>query len=150
MYCIDSSTVIDAGERHYPIDVFPGFWDRLDTLISAGALKAPETLLDELAGKDDAWRQWFYDRKEAMIWKIDEAIQGAMQTVMPVYVSRTTNLDSVKGDPFFIAASMVNGCKLITSESPRRGGVKIPLVCNALGVPWCSLLGMVREQGWKF
>jgi len=47
VYCIDTSTMIDAGERYYPIDIFPGFWERLDGLVDAGRLKAPATLIDE-------------------------------------------------------------------------------------------------------
>lgn len=150
VYCIDTSTIIDAGERYYPIDVFPGFWERLDGLIVAGRLKAPETLIDELQGKDDDWREWVYERREAMIWDIEPDIQHAMSAVMPVYAANTKNLDSVKGDPFFVAAAMARGASLITSEQPRRGGVKIPKVCDALGVTWTPLLGVVRAEGWKF
>jgi hypothetical protein len=136
-YCIDSSSVIDAGERHYPIDVFPGFWDRLDAMIGDGMLKAPETLITELEEKDDTWRNWVYDRKHAMILKIDEPIQQAMGNVMNVYAANASNLNSVKGDPWFVASSLVYGFTLITSEKPKKGGVKIPKVCDELGVKWC-------------
>lgn len=150
VYCIDTSTIIDAGERYYPIDVFPGFWEKLDKLIIAGRLKAPETLIDELEGKADDWRQWVYDRRDAMIWEIDPVIQHAMSVVMPVYAANTKNLDSVKGDPFFIAAAMAHSACLITSEQPRRGGVKIPKICDALAVKWAPLLAVVRTEGWTF
>lgn len=150
VYCIDTSTVIDAGERYYPIDIFPAFWEKLDVLITAGRLKAPQTLIDELSEKDDVWRQWVYDRKDAMIWPIDESILAAMNVVMPVYASNTTNLDSVKGDPFFIAASRAKGATLITSEKPRKGGVKIPKVCDQVGVVWTPLLDVVRAEQWRF
>ncbi|GMV31986.1 MAG: hypothetical protein AMXMBFR59_41110 [Rhodanobacteraceae bacterium] len=150
VYCVDTSVVIDAGERHYPIDVFPAFWDRLDVLISAGRLKAPKTLIDELEQKDDAWRKWVYDRQTTMIWPIDGSIQSAVSNVMTVYASKVANVDSIKGDPFFIAASMAYGATLITSEQPKGGGIKIPNICNQMQVKWCSLLGMLRTEGWKF
>ena len=84
IYCIDTSTIIDAGERYYPIDIFPAFWEKLDGLIQAGRLKAPQTLIDELENKDDAWREWVYSRKSIMIWPIDEPIQTARSRGMPV------------------------------------------------------------------
>lgn len=149
-YCIDTSSVIDAGERFYPIDIFPAFWDRLDDLILTGRLKAPQTLIDELKDKDDAWRDWVYARKNDLILPIDDLTQIAMGQVMIVYAAAVTNVDSIKGDPFFIATSMAHGFRLITSEAPRRGGVKIPRICDNLGVQWCPLLGMVRNEGWTF
>jgi hypothetical protein len=150
IYCIDTSTVIDAGERHYPIDVFPAFWEKLDGLIAAGRLKAPETLIDEREAKDDSWRDWVYARREAMIWPIDESIQRALSKVMPVYAANVTSLDSIKGDPFFVAAAMARNATLITSEKPRKGNVKIPRICEALGVRWSTLLDVVRVEAWRF
>jgi hypothetical protein len=150
VYCIDTSAVIDAGERYYPIDVFPGFWDKLDNLIQVGRLKAPQTLIDELEAKDDAWRQWVYDRRELMIWSIDEPIQVALSKVMPIYASVVANLDSIKGDPFFVAAAMAKGATLITSEKPKKGNVKIPRICESLGVKWSPMLDVVRTERWRF
>ena len=123
VYCIDTSSMIDAGERYYPIDVFPGFWDKLDTLIQSGRLKAPKTLLDELEGKDEKWREWVYARADKMIWPIDAAIQAALHQVMPIYAANVTNVNSIKGDPFFVAASLAFKATLITSEkkSAPRG-----------------------------
>ncbi|MGY8903886.1 MAG: DUF4411 family protein [Burkholderiales bacterium] len=149
-YCIDTSTIIDAGERYYPIDVFPAFWDRLDALIQAGRLRAPQTLIDELEAKDDAWREWVYSRRDAMIWPIDDAIQTAMAQVMPIYAAMVTNLNSIKGDPFFIAASIAKNATLITSEKPIKGNIKIPRICEQLGVAWSPLLTVVRTEGWRF
>ncbi|MBK7548408.1 MAG: DUF4411 family protein [Burkholderiaceae bacterium] len=150
IYCIDTSTIIDAGERYYPIDIFPAFWEKLDGLIQAGRLKAPQTLIDELENKDDAWREWVYSRKSIMIWPIDEPIQTAMSRVMPVYVETISNLNSVKGDPFFIAASIAHHATLITSEKLIRGSIKIPKICDRLGVKWSPLLNVVRAEGWQF
>lgn len=149
-YCIDTSTIIDAGERYYPIDIFPAFWDRLDTLIQAGRLKAPQTLIDELEAKDDAWREWVYSRKDTMIWPIDDAIQTAMTQVMPIYAATVTNLNSIKGDPFFIAAAIAKNSTLITSEKTIRGNIKIPRICDQLGVKWSPMLDVVRSEGWRF
>lgn len=147
VYCIDTSSMIDAGERYYPIDVFPGFWDKLDTLIESGRLKAPKTLLE---GKDEKWREWVYARADKMIWPIDAAIQAALHQVMPIYAANVTNVNSIKGDPFFVAASLAFKATLITSEKARRGGAKIPKICDEVGVDWITLLDASRAEGWKF
>ena len=67
IYCIDSCSFIDAGERYYPQDIFPAFWDRLEALLDAGRLKAPVTLLEELQRKDDKWREWVYRSEERRV-----------------------------------------------------------------------------------
>lgn len=54
-YCIDTSSLIECWARSYPIDLFPGLWDRLDSAARDGELIAPDEVLHELA-KDFAQR----------------------------------------------------------------------------------------------
>lgn len=39
-YSIDTSAILDGWRRHYPPDVFPGLWTRMEGLIVAGHLRA--------------------------------------------------------------------------------------------------------------
>lgn len=148
-YCIDTNIFIDAGERYYPPDIVPGFWKNLDGLIDAGRFKAPEMLIEELERKDDAWRQWVYDRKETLIVPMDLPQVEAVKRVMDVYQAQSSNVSRVTGDPFFIALALARGLTVVTSESERKGKVKIPKICAALGVPSISLLGMMRRENWR-
>ena len=149
-YCIDTSSIIDAGERNYPPDVFPGFWTNMDALIGADRLKAPEMLLDELKKKTDEWRQWVYDREASLIIRVDGLILATMPEVVDIYTKQRVKPDNLTGDPFFIATAKVHGLTLITSEKQRPGGARIPAICQALGVSTISLVGMLRQEGWKF
>lgn len=148
-YCIDTNIFIDAGERYYPPDIVPGFWKNLDALIDAGRLKAPEMLIEELERKDDDWRQWVYDRKDKLIVPMDDSQVDAVKQVMAVYVSQSSNVSRVTGDPFFIALAHAQGLTVVTSESERKGKVKIPKICDALGVKSISLLDLMRREGWR-
>ena len=49
-YSIDTSSILEGWRRHYPLDVFPGLWDQLDSLIADGDLRSTEEVLHELAG----------------------------------------------------------------------------------------------------
>lgn len=148
-YCIDTSIIIDAGERYYPPDIVPGFWKNLDGLIDAGRFKAPEMLIEELERKDDAWRQWVYDRKETLIVPMDLPQVEAVKRVVAVYEAQASNVLRMTGDPFFIALALAQGLTVVTSESERKGKVKIPKICDALGVPSISLLEMMRRENWR-
>jgi len=149
-YCIDTSSFIDAGERYYPPDVFPGFWENMQGLISSGRLRAPDTLLDELKKKDDAWRQWVYQREANLIITIDGAILALIPDVLAIYKSEGVSTDNITGDPFFIATAKVHDLTLITSEKQRQGGAKIPAICSKFDVKTTGLVEMLRNEGWKF
>ena len=149
-YCIDTSTVIDAGERYYPVDVFPGFWTNLDQLAQAGRLRAPDTLIDELQQKSDAWRQWVYDRQHLIILPVDDQVTAHMAAIVTAYKAAHVDPGRLTGDPFFIATALEHDLVLITSEKTRPGGAKIPAICKAVGVTPISLMQMCRAEGWQF
>ncbi len=148
-YCIDTNIFIDAGERYYPPDIVPGFWKNLDELIDGGRLKAPEMLIEELERKDDDWRQWVYDRREKLIVPMDMPQVDALKRVMTVYQAQSSNISRVTGDPFFIALALEQGLTVVTSESERKGKVKIPKICDALGRKSINLLEMMRRENWR-
>jgi len=52
-YCIDTSALIHAWRRSYPIPNFQPIWDRIDDLIEVGRLLSSKEVLLELQKKDD-------------------------------------------------------------------------------------------------
>jgi len=153
IYCIDSCSLIDAGERHYPQDIFPGFWDCLEALLDKGRLKAPVTLMEELQRKDDEWREWVYSREDKLIIPPDAQLFSTVSEVVKQYQVENPsqfNPDKLTGDPFFIALAMCRTMTLITTEQSRPGGFRIPAICRPLGVKTITLLEMIRQEGWRF
>ena len=57
-YSLDTSTFLNAFIRVYPPDVFPKLWEKINTLIHDGHLKATEMVLEELKRKDDDAYKW--------------------------------------------------------------------------------------------
>lgn len=151
-YVFDSSAIIDAGERYYPIDVFESFWTRMDGLILTGDIIAPEFLIDELAKKDDSWRDWVYERRDQIIVPMDADILNAVSEVMTSFPGLVdVNKNRSGGDPFFIALAKVTGATLVTGEksgSPSKP--RIPDVCTAMRIPHTNILGFIRAEAWKF
>lgn len=50
-YSIDTSSILEGLVRNYPIDAFPGVWDKLDNLINSGDLRAIQEVYFELKNK---------------------------------------------------------------------------------------------------
>ncbi|MDZ4105039.1 MAG: DUF4411 family protein [Nitrosomonas sp.] len=152
-YCIDTCAIVDAGERYYPIDVFPTFWDNLDRLAQSGRLKAPNMLVRELERKTEIWRDWVYSRSETLLIPPDREFFSHLTDVVQVYESYNNgqfDMEKIGGDPFFIALAKQHQLTLITVESNRQGGFRIPNICREVGVKTVTLLGLNRSEGWTF
>ena len=152
-YCFDTNTLLDAGERYYPIDSFPTLWEKFEELIAANRLIAPEVVLTELTAKSDWTAQWAKDHSGIFL-----PITPDIQTqVTDILTAHPTLVDPERhrseADPFIIAMAAVKGFAVVTSERRRAGAVgrlKIPDVCDALQVRCVTLLDVFRTEGWTF
>jgi len=78
-YCIDTSALIEAWQADYPIENFPGFWNRMDDLIDAGRLVAPEEVLRETTRRSDELHAWLNARKQ-MFRELVDVVAGTNET----------------------------------------------------------------------
>ncbi len=151
-YSIDTSAILGAWRRHYPPDVFPLVWRKLDDLISLGDLIATEEVLVELKRKDDEVYEWAR-RREHMFIPINEEVQLAVEDILRDHKKLIDQRKSRSGsDPFVIALAKVENCVVLTDEKPSGSSKRphIPDVCNALRIPWRNMLQLFRDQGWVF
>lgn len=151
-YSIDTSAILDGWRRHYPPDVFPGLWARIEGLIVAGHLRASEEVLQELERKDDEVYEWA-DRQDGFFVPIDSAIQPVVSSILASFEKLVdTRSNRSAGDPFVIALAQLHKCAVVTGEKAtgRPDRPNVPDVCQALHVPCISLLDMIRQQGWSF
>src|SRR6185436_11577217 len=131
-YCVDTSGWLDGWQRHYPPDVFPSLWARLDALISSGDILSSEEVYLELKKKSDELHDWIQARKKMLV-PLDEPIQlraAALLSEFPRLVD--TLRGRSKADPFVIATAMERGAAVVTGE-PLTGKLdkpRIPDVCQ--------------------
>ncbi len=151
-YSLDTSGIVQAWRTHYPPEIFPSVWQRLDGLIGSGALRATEEVLYELEQKDDEVLAWVRNRGELII-DIDQEIQIAVQAILRDYRRLLDTRKSRSGaDPFVIALAQINQAAVVTYERPTNSPKRpnIPDVCRALGIRCITFLQLLREQGWVF
>ncbi len=150
-YSVDTSALLHCWIRHYPPDVFPALWDKLDELAGRGVLIASEEVLIELERKDDGIYQWAAGRAQMFI-PTDEEIQRAVRSVLeshPKLIDERKNRSGA--DPFVIAVALTRGCSVLTGEGPSRSPTKrphIPDVCLALRIRTLRMIEFFREQEW--
>lgn len=150
VYCIDTSALIAAWQERYPLENFPRFWERVDGLIAAGRLVAPDEVLRETTKRSDELHTWLKGRPR-MFRELEDAIQIEAAQILgrfPRLVGERKLRTSA--DPFVIALAKVEGLQLVTEEKPTGNDNRpnIPDVCTALSMTTMGLLQLIRAEKW--
>src|SRR5262245_53090987 len=108
-YCVDTSGWLDGWQRHYPPDVFPSLWGKLESLVNSGEILSSEEVYLELKKKSDELHHWIQARKQMLV-PLDEPIQFESRG-SACGISKTSRYASwaVEADPFVIATAMERG-----------------------------------------
>lgn len=155
-YCVDASAIIHAWRDLYRPASFPTLWQRVDELIDAGRLVAPQDVREELRGPEDLV-EWA-DARQRMFRELDRELQQVLREVL-------TDLDSVmrerglrflakdlKADPVVVALARLTDCAVVTQERPRgaQGRPKIPDLCGRHRVRCMNLAELIEAEHWRF
>jgi len=155
-YSIDTSAILDAWVRHYPLDLFPSFWDKFRILVESKDGIAIELIGHELRTKDDGCYDWFKDNNLSSFFvEISTPVEKTVTDILrdPNYQKL---VDDRKGtysaDPFVIALAMVEGLIVVTGERASNNILKprIPDVCNSIGIDCINILELMRIEKWSF
>ena len=146
-YCVDTSGWLDGWQRHYPIDVFPSLWTKLDGLVASGEIISSEEVYLEIKRKSDDLYEWIQARKQMLV-PLDEAIQTRAIEILGEFPRLVDTLRGrSKADPFVIATAVERNSIIVTGEILTGNLVKprIPDVCQAKGIRYLNFLQMIRE-----
>ena len=150
-YSLDTSGFLDAWLRHYPMDVFPTVWERLDAAAKNGIVFVSDEVLRELERKDDGAHAWIKARP-SMVVPFESDIEAAVIQLMTNYPRLVdTKKGRSGGDPFVIAVAMVKALTVISGENAtgKLDSPRIPDVCKDLGISCIRILDFFREQKWN-
>jgi len=157
-YVIDTNTLIQAKNEYYAFDICPGFWDWLDAANAAGDVTSIEQIADELRKGRDELANWADQRRGTFFVPLDAAAHREVTNVT-AWVQQQDFRDDAKrvffagADPFLIAYARANGLTVASHEvhvEGQKNKVKIPTVCQALGVPCVRTFAMLRDLGATF
>ncbi|HQT90663.1 MAG TPA: DUF4411 family protein [Candidatus Kryptobacter bacterium] len=161
-YLLDSNVFIEANRRYYAFDLCPGFWESLSIYHSKDLICSIDRVKTiEFAKGHDELKEWADSKapKEFFVASDGEDVQMsyavAMQWVQNQArfypFAKTEYAGSVDG--WLIAYAKAKGMILVTHEEPApesKKQVKIPDVCNAIGVQCINTFDMLRTLGTKF
>jgi Domain of unknown function (DUF4411) len=152
-FVIDTSGLLDGAQRWYPMENFPGLWEKLDGLIADGSMISVSEVYKELERQEgDPIHLWCKARKK-MFKPLTLKVQEATGTVLAAHRNLVhERRERSRADPFVIGLAIASETIVITGERPSASIAKprIPDVCKAMGVGCISLPDLIRRRGWKF
>jgi hypothetical protein len=155
LYIFDTNVFITLG--YYYLKRFPTIWARIDTLADDGKLISVREVRRELdlIGSSDHVNEWVRRYRHIFVIASDEEC-GIVASIFlnGQYRGLVRRKNILKGspvaDPFIIAAAKTRNGIVVTEESAKSKGARIPAVCNELGIKCINLEGFLEEQGLKF
>lgn len=155
-YCLDANVLIVAWHTYYAPTICLSYWDLLARLGRDKMIFLPSEVLAELERTDDDLLKWTKSSK-IPIEKTDTSVINCLKDIYNKNPIHTKLIDSTKGrslaDPWVIAHAMRQNACVVTKESKviaNTNKVKIPNVCDNMGISWIDDFDFVRQVGIRF
>ncbi|MCY4062695.1 MAG: DUF4411 family protein [Chloroflexi bacterium] len=171
LYLLDTSVLIDAKNKYYPLDRIQQFWNWLVHQARAGNVKLPPQVIGEILGPDssdeeplDVLAEWVIYNRTTLEWTDELSLELLTRTYSQGYESVPEDLTTVDplsepADPFLIAYALESpeNRRVVTMENlqsvgmtlPKPANRRIPLVCGLLGVQCINTFALIRELDFR-
>jgi hypothetical protein len=157
IYCLDANVLIQAWQKYYSPKFCPAYWDLLNVLGTQKRIFLPELVNEEIIRTEDDLSAWL--RKSAIqVFKIDERVTKCLQAIYAKDPLHKNLVDNTKArslaDPWVIAHAINEKATIVTKEEKVTAlnsiRIKIPNVCDSMGVRYINDFQLIEELGIKF
>jgi len=157
IYCLDANVLIEAWQKYYSPEFCKDYWEILNEQGRHGRIFVPEVVYDEITRTDDDLSKWL-KKSKILIRKITEPVTLCLKDIYSHDSSHIKLADSTKGrslaDPWIIAHAIHEKAVVVTKEEKvtalNSSKIKIPNVCDNMGVAWINDFQLVAELGIQF
>lgn len=156
-YCIDANVLIQAWQKYYSPKLCPSYWEVLNKLGEQGRLFIPSEVSKEIKKGEDGLFEWLKSSK-IIVRPITGAVTQNWAAILAKDPKHQFLVDNTKGrslaDPWVIAHAMTENAVVVTKEEKQLAAntpkIKIPNVCEAMGVRCITDFEMIEELGITF
>ncbi|KAF2342910.1 DUF4411 family protein [Flavobacterium tistrianum] len=157
IYCLDANVLIQAWQKYYSPKFCPSYWEVLNTLGTQKRIFIPELVYEEIIRTDDDLSDWL-KKSNITVRKIDEPVTRCLQSIYSNNPLHKNLVDNVKGrslaDPWVIAHAINDKAIVVTKEEKitalNSQKIKIPNVCDNMGIRWINDFEFIAELGFIF
>ena len=129
-------------------------WDWLDAQATAGAIKVPLPIWDEIERVYNPLRDWQHAHKSTFLIE-DAGADARVGGMLDLYAPDLTEEEMLRigADPFLAAYAQEFGAKVVTKEVSKptcqRANKRLPDICTQCRVPWITDHILIRELDFK-
>ncbi len=157
VYCLDANVLIQSWQKYYSPTLCPEYWDRLNELGKQDVIFLPELVSEEITRTEDDLAIWL-KTSQIPIHRINESVTMALRSIYASNPLHLNLVDNIKGrslaDPWVIAHAMSEGATVVTKEDKitavNSARIRIPNVCDNMGVRWINDFEFLAEVGIRF
>ena len=158
LYLLDANVLIRAHEDYYPLDRIRPFWDWLISEASAGHVKMPFEIHDEIANARGPLKDWITEEEVKSTLVLSEEVdQTVLNRVLDTAYAPDLadhELEEAGRDPFLVAYGVMGDHRtIVTKEISRpaklRGRRTVPDACNIMNVPWSTDFEFYRVRNFR-
>lgn len=156
-FCLDTNVLIQPWQKYYSPTICPDYWEILSHLGAQGTLFIPQAVYDEIARSDDDLLEWLRSSKIPVL-AVDGSVTNHLQRIYQKNEKHKFLVDNTKqrslADPWIIAHALNENAIVVTKEekvtAANSNRIKIPNVCDNMGVSWMNDFQLVKELNFKF
>ncbi|MFT4804711.1 MAG: hypothetical protein ACI9YE_001917 [Psychroserpens sp.] len=155
-YCLDANVLIQAWQKYYSPVLCPDYWKVLDELGTEGRIFICKEVYDEIVKTEDDLSKWLKE-SNIPVRNANESVIGSLKEIYktPVHLKLVDNTKNRSlADPWVIAHAMDSDSVVVTKEEKvtqaNSTKVKIPNVCDNMGVKWINDFEFVQELNFTF
>lgn len=156
-YCLDANVLIQAWQKYYRPSICPSYWDVLNELGKQGKVFLTELVYEEITRTEDDLSKWLKS-SNIPVEKITESVTLHLQRIYSSNPLHKNLVDNTKArslaDPWVIAHALSEKATVVTKEEKvttlNSKKVKIPNVCDNMGVKWINDFDFIEEVGISF
>ena len=153
-YLFDTNIFITL-KNEMPKDYWPTFWDKFVALLNTGHIYTSTKVLEELMNGNDEFALWLKNNVPPTFFLgTDADVMSKYQDTQnwananPIYTPAARQEFAEVADAYLVATAAAKSLTLVTNEQPApnsKKSIKIPDVCDGLGVRFCNFNTVLRE-----
>ncbi len=156
-YCLDANVLIRAWRDYYAPKFCFDYWEVLNELGAEGRIFLPQMVYEEITRTDDDLTDWLKNSKIPE-YKIDGPVTECLKKIYDTNPAHKKLVDNTKNrsvaDPWVIAHALNQGAIVVTKEervtAVNTTKIKIPNVCDNMGIRWINDFQFVKELNIQF
>jgi predicted nucleic acid-binding protein len=153
-YCLDANVLIQAWQKYYNPKFCPDYWEILTELGKKGVIFIPESVYEEINRTQDDLSRWLKESK-IPINRINEPVTTHIRKILENYPLLVDNTKARSlADPWVIAHALHENATVVTKEEKVTAlnslKIKIPNVCDNMGIRWINDFQLIDELDIKF